>query len=155
MRPKKTESKRLIAQEELDDIKSACRVTFARKKVTKIAPHTRVSHSELSKYGMDSEERCIPVDIMIDVIRFTGEDTIFRQVAAILGYELMAMADPSPSAHRSGDADIMSATKEFGDIVSVWMAQKARGPMDAMACQAVRSEVHELIAVLLKFERGL
>ncbi|MFP3325730.1 hypothetical protein R0K05_21985, partial [Planococcus sp. SIMBA_160] len=83
---------------------------------------TRVSTSQLSKYasfGEDNVDSFAPIDVAVEIDRAAKSPTITKEMAALLGYELVPVgirddiaASPAPISEK----DAMRIMKEGMDV---------------------------------------
>lgn len=143
---------RMIRQHELDRLKLDSRVQFYSTPRADLIAHTRVETSDLSKYADDNEpKRFVPVDVLVDVTRVSGNPVILRTVADLCGFDLVAKYEDAPQASASTDESMLIATAEFGDVAREYFEAKRDGKLDALDKQRIRREGQQAVAAILAF----
>jgi hypothetical protein len=144
---------RMIKQHEIERIKLESRVQFSLAPLKDLVRHTRVQGPEFSKYAADGEERCIPVDVLIDVIRLTGNPNLLEVVADIAGYDLVPRFDETETGTAT-PSDMLTVISEFGDLARSVLAADADGKRDLLDKKNVRREGQQAVSAILKFIRS-
>lgn len=121
--------------------------------ISVFATKTRVKHAELSKYGSQGEERCIPVDVLLDAEIMRGNPMVTRLLADLQGYDLV----PKTRAMDGGATvdKVLRSVKESGDVASAYLTAMADGKMDAADRQVLCREIDEAVTILMDIRRGL
>jgi hypothetical protein len=152
------EKSRFTQPYELAEIKFETRNQYFSSQVTRqqIIQHTRVESSDLTKYGDDNEpKRYMPVDVLVDVTRITGNPALLRKLNELCGYEIVPKYDDDAPPGTASDATMLHVTAEFGDLVREYMTGKQDGHLDLLDKQRIRREGHQAVAAILNFLRGL
>tara|TARA_Y100000815_G_scaffold169233_2_gene153585 strand:+ start:5164 stop:5616 length:453 start_codon:yes stop_codon:yes gene_type:complete len=138
---------RNITDQELRGLKTT--VALALKAVgggSAFQQATRVLAPELSKYSTHADERHMPIDIAVELDRLSGEPSVIRHAAGLLGFDLKARASapgeaPTPEL-------MASATKECLDVFQTWALAIADGQLDHADRVAIQREIQEAMRAL-------
>lgn len=148
--------KRKITPDELDDLKALTRRILDIARPTKFALVTRVDAPMLSRYGAPSEpEKFMPIDIAIEVCRDLESPAIVEEMARMLGYRLVPLAEAEVIGRNVGVADIAAVSKEANDVVGTIARGLADGKLDGAETREARKEIAENIRTLHQLDRKL
>ncbi|MAY63974.1 MAG: hypothetical protein CML29_17360 [Rhizobiales bacterium] len=108
---------------------------------------TRVLAPELSKYASRADERHMPIDVAIDLDRVSGEPSVTRHMAGLLGYDLKPR-ERAPGVMPDAQA-MASATSECLDVFRVWAEALADdGEISHAERVAIQREIQQAIRAL-------
>ena len=129
--------------------------------ISRILDFTRVSTSQLSKYssfGEDNTDSFAPIDVAIEIDRAAKSPTITKEMAALLGFELVPVgirsdiaASPAPITEK----DAMRILKEGMDVSQAIVDALTDNRIDAAERKNIGKEAHELIRVMEDLVRRL
>jgi hypothetical protein len=149
---------RKISETERLDLKAATRAALDMARPTKFALVTRVDAPALSNYGSPSEpDKFMPIDVVVDLCRDIGSPAIVEELARMLGFRLVPMADAASNAAPAvGYADIAAISKEANDVISTIADGLADdGRLDGSEVRVVRKEIADNIAHLHRLDRKI
>ncbi|MFS8180867.1 hypothetical protein ACMG4P_04815 [Pseudovibrio denitrificans] len=115
---------------------------------------TRVSPSQLSRYGQPQSVDGMPVDVVADLEREGGEPVLTRVLAGLSGYALVKL--PREAAEPDWVGNMGQLSKEFSDVVSrVGECLKDDGKVSAAEIKNhnLRKEIAELISIAVKLDK--
>lgn len=107
---------------------------------------TRVLAPELSKYASYADERHMPIDVAIDLDRVSGEPSVTRHMAGLLGYDLKPR-ERAPGVMPDAQA-MASATSECLDVFRVWADAMADGAITHAERVAIQREIQQALRAL-------
>lgn len=127
--------------------------------ITCILPFTRIkASSTLTGYASLNEEdddSFIPIDIVIDVSRRANSPFIIKEMAAMLGYGLVPMAEPGGVSQAVTEAAGYRVMKETMDVVQAIHDGVARNSLDAADRKRIGKEILEAMRELESLQRAL
>ncbi|MGH6773100.1 phage regulatory CII family protein [Brucella tritici] len=129
--------------------------------ISRILDFTRVSTSQLSKYasfGEDNTDSFAPIDVAVEIDRADKSPTITKEMAALLGFELVPVgirsdiaASPAPITEK----DAMRILKEGMDVSQAIVDALTDNRIDAAERKNIGKEARELIRVMEDLVRRL
>lgn len=129
--------------------------------ISRILDFTRVSTSQLSKYasfGEDNADSFAPIDVAIEIDRAAKSPTITKEMAALLGYELVPVGvrrDIAASAAPISEKDAMRIMKEGMDVSQAIIEALTDNRIDAAERKNIGKEARELMRVMDDLVRRL
>ncbi|AEV37529.1 hypothetical protein PSE_3021 [Pseudovibrio sp. FO-BEG1] len=115
---------------------------------------TRVSPSQLARYGQQQSEESMPVDVIADLEHEAAEPILTQVLARMRGYALVQLPREAAEPDWMGNLGELSA--EFSDVVSrVAECLKDDGKVSASEVKnhRLRKEIAELISVAVKLDK--
>ncbi|MDB5582803.1 MAG: hypothetical protein JWR80_7979 [Bradyrhizobium sp.] len=139
------------------DLKTTTWALIDRIGPSVFAGMSRVKGPELSKYSAQTDERTIPVDVLLDAEIVAQNPMVTRLLAEMQGYALVPI-----EAGQAGAAvvpatigDVLRAIKETGDVATAFLAADADGNRDALDRRDICREIDQAVAALLALRKGV
>ncbi|WP_057466085.1 hypothetical protein [Pseudovibrio sp. POLY-S9] len=115
---------------------------------------TRVSASQLSRYGKLDADDSMPVDVIADLEHELCDPLLTRVLASLSGYALVKL--PREAAEPDWVGNMGQLSKEFSDVVSrVGECLKDDGKVSASEIKShnLRKEIEDLISIAVKMDK--
>lgn len=150
---------RTISEQEQRSLKAATDGAYVLGGgISCILPFTRVGVSTLSKYASFNDEHhdsFMPIDVVVEVERRAKSPVIIRQLAALVGYELVPCKRYDESARAVTEADAHRVLKEAMDVAQAIIAAREDNRIDAAERKIIDKELVEAIRALESVRRAL
>lgn len=150
---------RTISEQEQRSLKSATDGAYVLSGgISCILPFTRVGVSTLSKYASFNDEHhdsFMPIDVVVEVERRAKSPVIIRQLAALVGYELVPCQRHHEPARSVTEADAHRVLKEAMDVAQAIIAAREDNRIDAAERKIIDKELVEAIRALEGVRRAL
>ncbi|KZL02291.1 MULTISPECIES: hypothetical protein [unclassified Pseudovibrio] len=115
---------------------------------------TRVSPSQLSRYGNPQNLEGMPIDVLADLEHEAGEPLLTRVLARMSGFALVKL--PREASEPDWVGNMGQLSKEFADVVSrVGECLRDDGKVSASEVKNhnLRKEIAELISIAVKLDK--
>lgn len=150
---------RTISEQEQRSLKAATDGAYVLGGgISCILPFTRVGVSTLSKYASFNDEHhdsFMPIDVVVEVERRAKSPVIIRQLAALVGYELVPCKRYDEPARAVTEADAHRVLKEAMDVAQAIIAAREDNRIDAAERKIIDKELVEAIRALESVRRAL
>lgn len=115
---------------------------------------TRVSASQLARYGQPQSEDGMPVDVIADLEHEAGEPVLTSVLARLSGFALVKL--PREAAEPDWVGNMGQLSKEFSDVISrVGACLRDDGKVSAEEVKHhhLRREIADLISIAVKLDK--
>ncbi|SDQ99206.1 hypothetical protein [Pseudovibrio sp. Tun.PSC04-5.I4] len=115
---------------------------------------TRVSPSQLSRYGQQQSEEAMPVDVIADLEHEAADPILTRVLARMSGYALVEL--PREAAEPDWVGNVGQLSKEFSDVISrvaECLQDDGKITADEVKHHHLRRELAELISVAVRLDK--
>lgn len=144
---------RTISEQEQRSLKAATDGAYVLGGgISCILPFTRVGVSTLSKYASYNDEHrdsFIPADVAIEIDRRAKSPVIVRAMAALLGFDLVAVAGGAPDTQNAAEPltekDAHRVMSESMDVSQAILHALDDNRIDALERRGIAKELRESI----------
>lgn len=112
---------------------------------------TRVKAPVLSKYGSPTDEKHIPVDVLMDLLLDTRNNAVLSYMAAALGFKLVPLEAEPMGADLPGMEEIAGILRKSSELIDAIIAAVSDGKI----CAAENRDINKKLDVLVQYVRAL
>ncbi len=114
---------------------------------------TRVKAPVLSKYGSPDDEKHMPLDVAMDLMRDTGSNGILSFMAAELGYKLVALDAQHHDGCLPSMSDVSRVISSSSSVVEKYVQAAEDGVLSHAEKREVFSAIERAVQALRQLQR--